>query len=718
MAGAMARAVLAGCLAALIALGPHLACAQAAGQAQADRDALIRGLEAQFQVALIRDRKMADDRESALIDQAEARLKAARAAADAATGDAKKANAELADARAAYASLAESITQHDAEAQAAIAAYKAEAENLAAGATPDKLAALQRFADGDRVGAWPVIEALTDAEDTAIEAAANVRRAAGQRQLASLREVMRDHGEATAADVLALWDKAAALDPSDFQTHIEQVRLEILLGDLASAKKDADLALTAAGTDEQRAVADNDEAQIADSQGDHAGARQASEDGVAILRKLTAADPKSAPLQQDLADSLETLGVTLGAQGDHAGGRKDLQEALGVRRALLAASPNDAVLKADLADCLEALGDQTNFPGDLPDARQELEEALSIRQALAAADATSTDQQLELAELQRRIGDIQVAQGDNAGALATYQASLVTARKLVMADPSSAKFRGNVAAYLRRIGDVQRTLGDFADAQASYDEGLSIWKNLAAADPTSADKQTYVVGFQMRIGDLLAAEGDAADQKGDHAGAQADYTNARGYYDQGLVIRQKLSAADPTNMDMAYYTSGLLRRIGDLVFRQGQLAEQQGDQAAAKADFDTALADYRQCLAIRLKMVAADPGSPDKQVAVSIDYVNLGDVARAEGDLESALADYKKGLAIRQKLTAADPSNALMRSLLAELMDRMAALPGSSVTWTQVVAQFSAIKAAGHLEPADAKLLADAETRAAGKPPS
>jgi hypothetical protein len=169
-------------LAAVIAAGatPVLAAAPAA-MIEADRSSLVQGLEAQFQVALIRERKLADDRESQALDAAQARLASARIALDASRGDARQLHAALAAARSDLATQAAAITQHDAEAKAELAAYHAEAVGLATQATPEKLAALQRFADGDRVGAWPVIEALTDADDKAVQAGANARRAAGQR---------------------------------------------------------------------------------------------------------------------------------------------------------------------------------------------------------------------------------------------------------------------------------------------------------------------------------------------------------------------------------------------------------------------------------------------------------------------------------------------------------------------------------------------------------
>ena len=109
-------------LVAVAAASPS-ALAEEGAIAQTDRQALVQGLQAQFEVALIRERKMADDRETELIGVLEARLRAARVQADAARGDARAANAALAAARADYAKLAGQIATRDPASQADVAAY-------------------------------------------------------------------------------------------------------------------------------------------------------------------------------------------------------------------------------------------------------------------------------------------------------------------------------------------------------------------------------------------------------------------------------------------------------------------------------------------------------------------------------------------------------------------------------------------------------------------
>lgn len=147
--------------------------AQPRGAQAANADSVVRGLEAQYQAALIRERRLADDREQRLIADAEARLTRARAAADAAQGEARAVQAELEAARADYANLVAGIASRDAAARAEIDTYRREAADMVARANPEKLAALQRFADGDRVGAWPVLQEITERSVCARLAAAN-----------------------------------------------------------------------------------------------------------------------------------------------------------------------------------------------------------------------------------------------------------------------------------------------------------------------------------------------------------------------------------------------------------------------------------------------------------------------------------------------------------------------------------------------------------------
>ena len=118
-------------------------------------------------------------------------------------------------ARADYAKLASDLIDRNAAAKAEIEAYRAEAEQRVAQATPEELAALQQFADGDRKVAEPILMAIRDARKRATLAAARLSIAQDERATADEHNIMRGHGEATTLEVLKLYDQAAEDDPND-----------------------------------------------------------------------------------------------------------------------------------------------------------------------------------------------------------------------------------------------------------------------------------------------------------------------------------------------------------------------------------------------------------------------------------------------------------------------------------------------------------------------
>jgi tetratricopeptide (TPR) repeat protein len=77
----------------------------------------------------------------------------------------------------------------------------------------------------------------------------------------------------------------------------------------------------------------------------------------------------------------------------------------------------------------------------------------------------------------------------------------------------------------------------------------------------------------------------------------------------------------------------------------------------------------------------------------------------AAGDLAGARKNYEESLAIRRRLSAADPGNADAQRDLVTSFQNLAVIPGSSIHWSDVVAQLEAMKAKGTLAPAGEKVL-------------
>ncbi len=485
-----------GALALLAALAaPRAPLAQGA---PADRQALVAGLQAQYEVSLIRERKMADDRETQMIGLLEARLRAARTQADAAKGDARQANAALAQARADYAKLAGQLASHDPEVQADVNAYHAQAEATAQSASPAKLAALQRFADGDRTGAWPVIEAETNA---AAKSQSVAQQAKDERELAGLRDIMRAHGEATDADVLALYDKAAALDPSYFMVHIQRASLARDMGDLPRARAAAQQAIAAAQDESQRAIALRSVGEQAAGQGDDAEAAQDYDQALVIFRRYAAADP-TRQTQNEVAIILKDQGDLRTSTGDFKGAASALTEALQIRRALAAADPSDSDMQDFVTSILMRIGDLDIKVGDLATARAAWEEGLAIRKKLLAADPANTDLQYYTSAMMRRLGDLAFRQGDMAAARAQYEQCLAIRERLSAANPSSAQLRGAVALDEFDLGEVDFAQNDIAAARLAYEKSYAIRKALEVADPTDAGLQQFVMKSMTRLARL------------------------------------------------------------------------------------------------------------------------------------------------------------------------------------------------------------------------
>ena len=82
-----------------------------------------------------------------------------------------------------------------------------------------------------------------------------------------------------------------------------------------------------------------------------------------------------------------------------------------------------------------------------------------------------------------------------------------------------------------------------------------------------------------------------------------------------------------------------------------------GDVQQDSGKLQPALKSYQASLAIRQKLVAAEPGNAGWQRDLSVSHNAIGEVQQAQGKLSAAITSYQTGLAIRRKLAAAEPGN-------------------------------------------------------------
>ncbi|MBL8331039.1 MAG: tetratricopeptide repeat protein [Rubrivivax sp.] len=405
--------------------------------------------------------------------------------------------------------LAREIEGRDRSYQAELAEYRRLILGAVATPNPERLAALQRFADGERAQAFDTIAEIDriarEARRKAALKVVDLESAKETRQRAALAMQMKDRGEKDTQAVRAIWAEAVELDPDDFWSWVELNRSASEMGDLPGALTAARSAMKHAADDRDRSVAMNELGDVQVVAGDLKGARQSFEESLQIDRRLAAANPSSAASQRDLSVSLERLGNVQEAAGDLKGARQSFEESLQMRQRLAAANPSSAEAQRDVSVSLERLGNVQEAAGDLKGARQSFDESLQIARRLAAANPSSAAAQRDLSVSLNKLGEVQVVAGDLKGARQSFEESHQVFERLAAANPSSAAPQRDVSVSLQRLGDVQLAAGDLKGAQQSFEESLQIARRLAAANPSSAEAQRDVAVSMWRLAGMEGA---------------------------------------------------------------------------------------------------------------------------------------------------------------------------------------------------------------------
>jgi tetratricopeptide (TPR) repeat protein len=561
------------------------------------------------------------------------------------------------------AELINTLAQRDRSFAAEIAEYRKQIAALTKTDNPALQAALQSFADGDRLGAYPVIEHLIRAENTARQRATSVQNAARFRELAALALLMKDRGEKSTNDLIVLWQQAQDLDPTHHWGWVELGLLYKEAGNLTKSRHCAEQALATAEDGRGRSVALTELGALLLQAGDLAGAQHRFAQSLAILEQLAAANPSPAPgwasAQRDVSVCLSHLADAQVQAGDLAGALQGFARSLKIYERLAAADPSCSWVQRDLSLGLNNLGDVQVQAGDLAAAKQRYTQSLIIREQLAAANPSSApgwaQSQRDLSLGLEKVGDVQVRVGDLAAALQCFSRSLIIREHLAAANPSSALAQRDVAGALQKLGNVQFQAGDLAAAQQRFTQSLKISEqlaadnlaadnlgadNLAAKNPASATRNAQA---QRDLSISLSKLGDLLVQAGDLAAAQQRFT-------QSLKISEQLAATNPASAQAQEDLSVSLDQLGHVLLLGGELA---GAQQR-----------FSQSLKIREQLAAANPSSAtvnaQAQRALCMSLDGLGNVKFQGGDLAGALHSFTQSFRIREQLAAANPSSATM----------------------------------------------------------
>lgn len=626
------------------------------------REQVSRDLEAGFQAGLIRERRLADDRQASEMARLEGLVRTLRQRAARAGGDAAQARRELVAARAEFARLTADIAGRESSLRAQLNAYRVEAGRIAFTADPAKLAALQQFADGDRVGAWPVLEELTQAENRAGLRAAHAIAGERSAQLAALREVMRDRGEATAADVLAIWTQVVTLDPDNFEGQLERARLALLVGRYAEAEAAGQAGLRVASTLEERWRANS---RLADTATTRPRRKGYAEAAVPLARQLVDGNPASVPFQQQLARSLSQLG-TQGAWDDLVAARGHFDESLAILRRLVTADPTSIVLREDLAEALNDAGRLLNDFNDAP------------------------------------------------GSLATFEEQVAVARAVIRDAPGSLRHRHALAQALRSYSALLIDAQRFDDARRALDEMLAIALGLRRADQTSLLYRSDVADAYYNLGHLEVRRGEEQAAVGffdravearpdrDTRTALASAYERVGDLANARRILEELAAS--YGEDPQGYAA---------LFSLGRVLLSQGDFEAAAAQFTRSVTGARALAARRY--------SPNTQLNLSLSLQGGGWAQLRLDNREAARARYFESYELLKELIRRVPSFLEFPGNRRDVYEKLAlsaynvALLDGSIPWPEVTGYYVVLRETRPLSPSEEARLATAQERSAAQ---
>ncbi|HVF89879.1 MAG TPA: protein kinase [Blastocatellia bacterium] len=235
---------------------------------------------------------------------------------------------------------------------------------------------------------------------------------------------------------------------------------------------------------------------------------------------------------------------------------------------------------------------------------------------------------------------------------ATPARELVVKRALEYLDNLAGEAGGDVslqrelATAYQKVGDVQgdpyaSSLGDTSSALESYRKALAIRERLSAADPSDKDVRSELATSDLKVGDILWVQGD--------------WNGALDFYQKALAIQKEIQAVAPDD-GIAYDLSVTYQAIGDTLMQMGNLSE--------------ALANQQTALAIREEM---SKRSDDSKVRLGLatSYIKSGDVLTKAGKMAECLEAYNKGIAIVEGSSKTDPANAKIKRVLKSAYQRL-----------------------------------------------
>ena len=276
-----------------------------------------------------------------------------------------------------------------------------------------------------------------------------------------------------------------------------------------------------------------------------------------------------------------------------------------------------------------------DLPGSTPARKLLVTRALEYLDSLNQEAKGDTSLGRDLAAAYERIGDVQgqprqANLGDFAGAAQSYRKALTIRESLVSINPKNADLLRELTPNYAKLSDLLWTMGDFHSAMQIAHKEIAAAEAAYRADPNDPANRLLFASYRMDYGYKLAfIVGDRTD------GLQA--------LRQGSASLEQLSAENPQDLR-------ILRTLG---LSYGRIAGLLEDKAETR---NQALGMYEKSIAVKQRLLDADPNNADYRRLLAYDEYTLGNL-RAETNLQDGLSHERLALLSFEQLAAADPAN-------------------------------------------------------------
>ncbi|MBC7928130.1 MAG: protein kinase [Bryobacteraceae bacterium] len=326
--------------------------------------------------------------------------------------------------------------------------------------------------------------------------------------------------------------------------------------------------------------------------GDSAGSLDCYTKALAILERVTAAEPGNFAALREKARTHTKLSDVLAVTGDSMRALEEDQKALSINNAWLSAMPDDGAARRAVAFVLQELAGDLDRLGRFTQALETRRSVLAIFRELVAKGQNDSPLRLQLALANKRLGRSLLRVKQLAESKANAEAAIAIEREELAKAPLSPNIRSALAYSLTDLGVVLRASGDPRKAVWPITEGLSIRDELVRADPKDWRAGSLLAASRFELGKTFFAAGElpvAQEQlqkslelrrelvvrSPGNTGAQAEVAEAAAALADVLQARRQDDIALPLYREASTVYMELRRR--------GSLTEELGDEPARVA---------------------------------------------------------------------------------------------------------------------------------------